>query len=53
MRHFLFGDKFITLLPIWLELVILGINFIVYISLARALLIFVEKKAKRSGLAIL
>ena len=53
MRHFLFGDRFITLLPIWQELVILAANLIFYLIIARMLLIFVEKKAKTKGLAIL
>lgn len=53
MRHFIFGDKFITLLPIWQELVILGANLVFYAIVARVLLIFVEKKAKKRGLAIL
>ena len=53
MRHFIFGDKFITLLPIWQELVILGANLIFYLILARVMLIFVEKKAKNKGLSIL
>jgi ABC-type multidrug transport system permease subunit len=53
IRHFFFGDRFITLLPIWLELVILGANVIFYLGLARVMLIFVERKAKEQGLAIL
>lgn len=53
LRHFIFGERFITLLPIWQELMILGINIVFYIIMARVLLIFVEKKAKKKGLAIL
>ena len=53
MRHFLFGDRFITLLPIWQELVILAANLIFYLIIARMLLIFVENKAKTKDLAII
>ncbi|NHK31710.1 MAG: hypothetical protein FK730_10185 [Asgard group archaeon] len=53
MRHFMFGDKYITLLPYWQEFIILGALTILYFAFARILLIFVEKKAKKQGLSIL
>jgi len=53
MRHFMFGDKYITLLPIRLEFILLACCFVFYIVLARILLVYVEKKAKNKGLAIL
>ncbi|MHA1211142.1 MAG: hypothetical protein ACTSSH_01660, partial [Candidatus Heimdallarchaeota archaeon] len=53
MRHFLFGDRYITLLPVWVEFMVLGISVVFYFILARIVLISVEKKAKRQGLAIL
>ncbi len=53
MRHFIFGDKYITLLPIWQEFVILGVCTVLYLIIARLLLVAVEKKAKKQGLAIL
>lgn len=53
MRHFMFGDKYLTLLPYWQEFIILGALTIIYFVFARILLIFVEKKAKKQGLSIL
>jgi len=53
MRHFMFGDKYIMLLPIHLEFILLACCFVFYLVLARILLVYVEKKAKKKGLAIL
>ncbi len=53
MRHFMFGEKYITLLPVWQEFVILGALTILYFFVARLLLIPVERKAKKQGLSIL
>ncbi|NHJ48513.1 MAG: ABC transporter permease [Asgard group archaeon] len=53
MRHFMFGDKYLTLIDWRLEFIILGALTVMYFVLARVLLIFVEKKAKKQGLAIL
>ncbi|NHJ85165.1 MAG: ABC transporter permease [Asgard group archaeon] len=52
-RHFMFGDRYITLLPMWLEFVLIGAGTILFVLLARFTLIFVERKAKKQGLAIL
>jgi ABC-type polysaccharide/polyol phosphate export permease len=52
MRYFMI-DGYIPLLPIWLEFLILGGCTIVYLILARILLIPVERKAKKQGLSIL
>jgi hypothetical protein len=53
MRHFMFGDKYLTLIDWRYEFIILGALTVMYFALARVLLIFVEKKAKKQGLAIL
>ncbi len=53
MRHFMFGDKYLTLLPIRLEFIMVACCFVFYLALARILLVAVEKKAKNKGLAIL
>lgn len=53
MRHFMFGEKYITLLPVWQEFVILGALTVIYLIVARLLLVPVERKAKKQGLSIL
>ncbi|NHK31720.1 MAG: ABC transporter permease [Asgard group archaeon] len=53
MRYYMFGEKYLTLLPIWQEFTILGSLIILYFIFARLLLIPVERKAKKQGLAIL
>ncbi|TET28114.1 MAG: ABC transporter permease [Candidatus Heimdallarchaeota archaeon] len=53
MRHFMFGEKYITLLPVWQEFVILGALTVIYLIVARFLLVPVERKAKKQGLSIL
>jgi hypothetical protein len=53
MRHFMFGDKYLTLLDWRLEFIILACLTVMYFLLAKVLLVFVEKKAKKQGLSIL
>ncbi len=53
LRYFIFGEKYIPLLPIWQEFVILSVFIIIYLAIARFVLISVEKKAKDRGLALL
>ena len=53
LRYFTLGVNYIPLLPIWQEFVILGVFIIIYMIIARFILVFVEKKAKDRGLAIL
>ncbi|NHJ06220.1 MAG: ABC transporter permease [Candidatus Heimdallarchaeota archaeon] len=53
LRYFTLGENYIPLIPIWQEFLILGVFIIVYFFVARFILVFVEKKAKERGLALL
>lgn len=53
LRAFMIGPTYITLLPVWLEIVIIAAMTIAFVIIARLFLIPVERKAKRSGLSIL
>ncbi|MHA1124050.1 MAG: ABC transporter permease [Candidatus Heimdallarchaeota archaeon] len=53
LRAFMIGPTYITLLPVWLELVIVAAMTIAFVVIARLFLIPVERKAKRNGLSIL
>ncbi|NHJ33338.1 MAG: ABC transporter permease [Asgard group archaeon] len=52
-RFYMFGDVYTTLLPVWLEYVLLAVLSLLFLVLAYFLLKRVEKKAKQTGLAIL
>jgi len=57
MRYYMLNSEimggYVTLLPIWAEFVILFSSTVLFLILARILLVFVEKKAKQQSLAIL
>jgi ABC-2 type transport system permease protein len=53
MRFYLIGGNYITLLPVWMEYCFIIGGTILFLILAKFLLIAAEKKAKRSGLSIL
>ncbi|NHJ48514.1 MAG: hypothetical protein FK733_12085 [Asgard group archaeon] len=52
-RFYMFGPTYVTLVPVWLEFVLLFVSSIGFLLLAMLLLRRVEKKAKDTGLAIL
>ncbi|NHJ85164.1 MAG: ABC transporter permease [Asgard group archaeon] len=52
-RYFTFGSEYVTLMPIWAEIVLLFASSIFFITLAIFLLKRVEKRAKKIGLSIL
>lgn len=52
-RYYMFGSVYETLLPVWLEYVLLFVSSLLFLFLAYFLLKRVEKKAKDTGLAIL
>lgn len=52
-RFYMFGPSYITLLPVWLEFVLLVVSSLFFVVLAYFLLKKVEKKAKKTGLSIL
>ncbi|MBN1328122.1 MAG: ABC transporter permease [Candidatus Heimdallarchaeota archaeon] len=52
-RYYMFSPGYVTLLPIWLEYVLLIVSSLLFIILAFFLLKRVEKKAKKTGLSIL
>lgn len=52
-RYFMFGEGYITLLPVWSEFVLLAASSIFFVVIAYFLLKKVEKKAKETGLSIL
>lgn len=53
LRFFLLGGRYVTLLPIWLEFVLIFASTIFYVIIAKLLLIPIERKAKKEGLSIL
>ncbi|NHK31719.1 MAG: ABC transporter permease [Asgard group archaeon] len=52
-RYYMFVEVYTTLLPIWLEYLLLVITSLLFVGLAYLLLKRVEKKAKEKGFAIL
>jgi ABC-2 type transport system permease protein len=53
VRYYAFDGQWQTLLPIWLEWLLLGLNFLFYIMLSRLFLRKVEKYAKKNGLHLI
>jgi ABC-type polysaccharide/polyol phosphate export permease len=52
-RYYMFGSTYVTLLPVWLEYVLLFVSSLLFLALGYFLLKRVERKAKTTGLAIL
>jgi ABC-type multidrug transport system permease subunit len=52
-RYYMFGESYVTLLPVWSEFVLLFVSSLGFLAIAILLLKRVEKKAKDAGLAIL
>ncbi len=52
-RFFIFGSQYHTLLPVWVEFLVLGVTSIAFVIIAGFLLKLVERKAKNVGLSIL
>jgi ABC-type polysaccharide/polyol phosphate export permease len=52
-RFYMFGSDYVTLVPIWLEYILLFLSSILFLILAYFLMKRVEKKAKETGLSIL
>lgn len=52
-RYFTYGGTYLTLFPVWLEFLFLGVTSLFFLGLAALLLKAGEKKAKRDGLSIL
>jgi ABC-2 type transport system permease protein len=53
MRHYMLGANFVTLLPVWVEFVVIICLSVLFVVAGAFTLKFIEKKAKKSGLAIL
>jgi ABC-2 type transport system permease protein len=53
IRYYSFGGDWVTLLPVWLEWLILGVFALAYTAVSRELLRRVERHAKQRGLHLL
>lgn len=53
VRYYAFDGQWQTLLPIWVEWLLLGMNFLIYVLLSRFFLKRVEKYAKKYGLHLI